>query len=111
MNYQNVMCIQKIYFLQDIARFLQVRKILEDFCKNAIASKNLARIEIFVRILQEFMNLQETCKILHEINFLSTRAAKVTVRALTEYYPYYNQVLVANLFANTSIMLAFWWNA
>ena len=56
--------LQKVYFFQDLARFLQVRKILQCHCiqessKNAIASKNLARIELFVRILQDVLNLQE----------------------------------------------------
>ena len=46
-NYQNVMCIQEIYFLQDLARFLQVRKILQNSCKN------LARMPLHPRILQE----------------------------------------------------------
>ena len=69
--------------MQDLARFLQIRQMLQDLyklgksckilaktCKNAIASKNLARIEFFVRILKDFPNWQETGKILQEINFL-----------------------------------------
>ena len=83
-NYQNVMCIQKIYFLQDLAGFLQVTKILQDSCKLRKSSKILARILqechciqescmnwIFCRNLARFSNLQKTCKILQEINFLS----------------------------------------
>ena len=56
LNYQNVMCIQKIYFLQDLARFLQVRKILQDSCKLGKSCKILARI------LQEYHWIQESCK-------------------------------------------------
>ena len=41
--------------------------------QDTIAPKNLARIEFFVRILQVFFNLQETCKILPEKFFQSTR--------------------------------------
>ena len=72
-NYQNVMCIQKIYFLHDLARFVQVRKILQDLvikhsflqesCKNAIASKNLARNEFFVRILQDIARNTFFCQL------------------------------------------------
>ena len=86
-NYQKVICIQKIYFMQDLARFLQVRKILQDSCdraqflartlQNTIASKNVARIEYFVRILRDFLNLRKSCKILQELKFLSTRVAHV----------------------------------
>ena len=52
-NYQNVMCIQKNYFLQDLARFLQVRKILQESYRNAIAAKNLARLPLQARIMQD----------------------------------------------------------
>ena len=63
-----------MHFLQnscDRAQFLT--RILQESCKNAIESKNLARIEFFVRILQDFPNLQDSCKILQEVLFLSTR--------------------------------------
>ena len=49
-----------------------------------MASKNLARIEFFVRILQDFLNLQETCKILEEINFLSTREITYSVEKFSK---------------------------
>ena len=87
-NYKNVKCIQKICFLQDLARFLQVRKILQDSCDRA---QFLARILqkchciqescknwIFCKNLQDFLNLQESCKILQEIIFLSTRVMLLT---------------------------------
>ena len=53
--------------------FMIEHSFLQKSCKNAIASKNVARIESFVRILQDFLDLQESYKILEEINFLSTR--------------------------------------
>ena len=52
-NYQNEMCIQKIYFLQDLERFLKIRKILQESCKKTIASKNLTRMSLHPRIWQE----------------------------------------------------------
>ena len=76
-NCQNVICIQKIYFLQDFAnscdRAQFLARILQEFCKNAIASKNLARIELFVRFLHNFLNLQESGEMLQEMNFLLTK--------------------------------------
>ena len=42
-NYQNVMCIQKIYCLQDLARFLQECHCIQESCKNWIFYENLAR--------------------------------------------------------------------
>ena len=85
-NYQNVKCIQKIYFLQDSSNLGESCKILvielsflREVCKNAIPSKSLARIDFFVTILQDFLYLQESCKILQEINFLSTRVHSVFV--------------------------------
>ena len=59
---------------ENLARFLQ------ESCKKAIAYKNLARSEYFLRILQDFLNLQETCKILQEMNFLSTRVDRRLLR-------------------------------
>ena len=60
-------------FFQDLGSLENLARLLQESCKNAIASANFARIEFFVGILQEFLNLQETCKILQEIQFLSTR--------------------------------------
>ena len=68
-NYWNVMSIQKFCFLQALARFLQVRKILQHSCKN------LARMPLHPRILQKLNFLKESCKISQEINFLSTRVS------------------------------------
>ena len=73
-----------VYFLQDsrdrsqiLARILQEsckifllvieHSFLQESCKNAIASKNLDGIELFCT------NLARYCKILQELNFLSTR--------------------------------------
>ena len=64
-----------------LASILQECHCIQDFCKNDIASNNLPRIDSFVRILQDFLNLQETCKILQEIKFLSTTIAVVYVWA------------------------------
>ena len=77
-NYENVMCIQKIYFLQDSCklgksckilarmplhpRILQECQCIQESCKNAIASKNLARMPLHPRILQECHCIQESCK-------------------------------------------------
>ena len=55
-NYQNVMCMKKIHFLQDLARFLQIRKILQNSCKK------LARRPLHPRILQECHCIQESSK-------------------------------------------------
>ena len=75
-NYQNVMCVQKVFsckILQhscDRAQFLArtleesckiflfviEHSFLQESCKNAIASKNLARIELFCQ------NLARSCK-------------------------------------------------
>ena len=52
-------------------------KILQKSCKNAIASKKLALIDFFVTILQDFLNLLETYKILQELNFLSTKVLDI----------------------------------
>ena len=49
-----------------LSRILQECHCIQESCKNAIPSKNLARNDVFVRILQDFLNLQE-------INFPSTR--------------------------------------
>ena len=62
-NYQNLMCIQKIHFLQDLAKFVQVKKILYDFCDTAVSYKNLTRMPLHPRILQELNFLWESCKI------------------------------------------------
>ena len=92
-NYQNVMSIKIIYFLQDHARFLQKNaflerfkkhnsckifarkeKVLQDFCKNfarfTFKFTNLARYLFFTRILQKLYWLQEFCKIFAKIVFL-----------------------------------------
>ena len=75
-NYQKVICIQKFYFLQDLARFLwqstdsckNLARILQEChciqqsCKKAIGSKNLARKPLHPRILQECHCIQESCK-------------------------------------------------
>ena len=71
-NYQNVMRIQKVWFLQDLAWFLQGKKILQESCKNAVASKNwtfyknLARFSWLARNLQDFarnkfLSIRDTC--------------------------------------------------
>ena len=94
-TYRNLMCIQKIYFLPESCknaiasknlarmplhpRILQECHCIQESYKNAIVSKNLAKIEFFVRILQDFLNLQKKCKILQEINFLSTRIMQIVL--------------------------------
>ena len=76
----------KIYFLQDLASVLQVKKILQDSYKKLNSCKILGCNGILARflqssckklcyitkILQNFSNLQESCKILQEINLLYT---------------------------------------
>ena len=63
-----------------LASYENLPRFLQQSCKNAIASKNLARIEFFVGILQDFLNLQETCKILQKLFFLTTRALMKTYK-------------------------------
>ena len=63
-NYQNVMCLKIIYFLQDLARllqklhYLQETQLLQNFCKNWV---------IVARFLQEFckiyFQIHQSCKI------------------------------------------------
>ena len=52
-NYQNGMCIQKIHFLQDLAKFLLVRKILQDSCDKSVSCKSFAKMPLHPKILQE----------------------------------------------------------
>ena len=64
-NYQNVMCIQKFYSLQESCK-------LGNFAIMPLHPRILQELNFFVRTLQDFLNVQETCKILQETNFLST---------------------------------------
>ena len=52
-NYKNVMCIQKIYFLQDFASFLQECHCIQEFCKNWTFRKNLSRFSSLAKNLQD----------------------------------------------------------
>ena len=59
-----------MHFLQESCDRAQFpARILQESSKNATASKNLAIIEFFVRILQDFPNFQQSSKILQEILF------------------------------------------
>ena len=64
-SYQSVMRMQKNYFLQDLARFLQVRKILQDFCDRA---QFLAKMTLHPRILQELIFLQDLARDKFSVN-------------------------------------------
>ena len=75
-NYQNLMWYRKFIsckILQDSCKLGKSCKtlviehsFLQESYKNANASKNLARKDFFLRILQDFFDLQESCKILQE---------------------------------------------
>ena len=71
-NYQNVMCLKMMYFLQDLARFskncifckkhnsckifARNEKVLQDCCKNfarCIFYKNFAKVVLIARFLQK----------------------------------------------------------
>ena len=85
-NYQNVMCSKIIYFLQDLARFLQDsckncsfckrnnsckifarnEKVLQDCCNNfarCVFFKNFAKVVLSARILHDFCKSCFSCEL------------------------------------------------
>ena len=87
-NYQNVMCLQIVYFLQDLPRLLQKcifckkhnsckifarnEKALQDCCKNfarCVFYKNFAKVVLIARILQDIRKNCFSCELGKSCNF------------------------------------------
>ena len=66
-NYPNIMCVHKFYFLQNLARFLQVSflnvlaRLMQESCKIFLY---LQKNSVLSRFLQENSDKNESCKIL-----------------------------------------------
>ena len=82
-NYQNVMCLKRKYFFQDLARllqkmhFLQETQLLQNFCKKweSVAGlwQEFCKMSFLHEISKSCIDCKNFAKFLHKLFFLRTR--------------------------------------